>query len=183
MYIMTTQLIKKWIEENPQSSHSFYVDVVYNFYMNNTDNEKLPIRCLERINTWFYHHIKSVWVFSKKNKQYELKNEVDSCFVQYSKHANERADERIDSLEFKNFLRNSSVKQIIIDSLRRNNFISHEKLLLVLKLNRKSIGFIIKPAYYDYLLRTLIVVTVLGSQTRYFSKEIKKIEINLTRKK
>lgn len=40
---MTTQLIKKWIEENPQSSHSFYVDVVYNFYMNNTDNEKLRL--------------------------------------------------------------------------------------------------------------------------------------------
>ena len=40
---MTTQLIKKWIEENPQSSHSFYVDVLYNLYMNDFQMEQLPI--------------------------------------------------------------------------------------------------------------------------------------------
>ena len=180
---MTTQLIKKWIQENPQSSHSFYVDVLYNLYMNDFQMEQLPIRCLERINTWFYHYNKTVQVFSKKNNQYELKNEIDSCFVYFSKHANERVKERVESFEFQNFLRNNSVKQIIINSLQKNNSISHEKVLLILKLDKKSIGFIIKPAYYDYLLRTIIVVTVLGSQRRYFSKEIKKIEINLTRQK
>ena len=44
---------------------------------------------------------------------------------------------------------------------------------IIIEIESKKHRFIIKPAYYDYLLRTIIVVTVLGSQTDIFQKKSK----------
>ena len=126
---MTTQLIKKWIQENPQSSHSFYVDVLYNLYMNDFQMEQLPIRCLERINTWFYHYNKTVWVFSKKNNQYELKQENECCFVNFTTHSLERMSERVYKFhECGNLLKNKSFKSILIKSFNNNQILYGERV-------------------------------------------------------
>lgn len=179
---MTTQLIKKWIEENPQASHSFYVDVVYNLYMNDSQLEQLSIRSLERINTWFYHYNKTVWVFSKRNNQYELKQENECCFVIYSPHSLDKAKERVVSYEFVNLLKNKSIKSILINNLSKNNVISGERILLVLVDNNKKIGYILKLFYNDYLLKTIVVITVLGHKRKYYNNGVKHIEITLKKK-
>lgn len=181
VFIMTTELIQKWIEENPQSNPSFYVDVVYNFYFND-HYDQLPERCLERINTWFYNYNKSVWVFSKQTNQYQLKSEEETCFVKYSQHSLERTLERIDSFEFSNLLKNKSVKKILINTFRKNSIIHEERLLLVLVRNNIKIGYIVKPIYKDYLLKTLVVVTVIGHKQKYHGSNIKRLEITLKKK-
>lgn len=52
---------------------------------------------------------------------------------------------------------------------------------MLVKENQK-IGYILKPIYKDYLLKTIVVITVLGEKTKYYHTGIKHLEINLKKK-